>query len=112
MGRTCSSGASYAAAACVLGTRYGLGTLLAATDSDAALRELKEAVSATPGCDFVKIAATQRLERDDAAREATRIEDLLGSGALDAAAEFAEVLVDVFLLADADAYPRTAPKSS
>ena len=50
------------------------------------------------------MAATSPAPRDDAAREAERIEDLLGAGSVDAAAEFESVLADVFLLAEADAY--------
>lgn len=102
MGRTCSSGDAYAEACCKVGAKYGYGTLIVATDSFSALAELRVSL-AKRGCPFV-VKATSNASFVDATREAARVEDLLESGVLDSAAEFAGVLVDVFLLAACDAY--------
>ena len=100
MGRTCSGGAAYAREACGLGARYGFGTLVVATDSDAALAELRAAL---PACGWpasapvVATPAAARGGRQDGAKSDARIEDLMAAGVVDAAEEFAAVLVDVTL---------------
>ena len=107
MGRTCSDGDAYAREAAALGRRYGFGTLVVATDSDAALAELARALPAHGWPATAKVVASPapggRGRQDDAKRDA-RIEDLMASGVVDAADEFAAVLVDVALLSDCDAF--------
>ena len=107
MGRTCSDGAAYAREACGLGARYGFGTLVVATDSDAALAELRAAL---PACGWpasapvVATPAAARGGRQDGDKSGARIEDLMAAGVVDAAEEFAAVLVDVTVLSDCDAF--------
>ncbi|KAH8047140.1 glycoprotein 6-alpha-L-fucosyltransferase [Aureococcus anophagefferens] len=87
--------------------RYGFGTLVVATDSDAALAELRAAL---PACGWpasapvVATPAAARGGRQDGDKADARIEDLMAAGVVDAAEEFAAVLVDVTVLSDCDAF--------
>ena len=73
----------------------------------AALAELRAAL---PACGWpasapvVATPAAARGGRQDGAKADARIEDLMAAGVVDAAEEFAAVLVDVTLLSDCDAF--------